>query len=70
MYIRHYEVTICDGCINLEGQECHTPECAFCFMNMDEVKETLRRVNLRVEFESLGDEPYIAEPISVGCKVE
>jgi hypothetical protein len=58
MKTRVYEINICDGCINLEGSECHTPECAFCFLGVDEIKELLRKTNLRVEFPS---EIYTAE---------
>lgn len=29
MKVKRVNILICDGCLNGEGQECHTPECAF-----------------------------------------
>ena len=39
--VRHFEVNICEGCLRLEGQQCHTPGCCFCFSSTEEVGEYL-----------------------------
>ena len=28
MKLKQIKITICEACLNGEGQECHTPECA------------------------------------------
>lgn len=37
-------VRVCQGCIDLKGQECHVPECVFCFKGMDEAKWLLDKM--------------------------
>lgn len=37
-------VRVCQDCIDLKGQECHTPECVFCFHGMEEVKWLLDKM--------------------------
>lgn len=37
-------VRICQDCIDLRGQECHVPECVFCFKGMDEAKWLLDKM--------------------------
>lgn len=37
-------VRVCQDCIDLKGQECHVPECVFCFRGMGEVKHLLDRM--------------------------
>jgi hypothetical protein len=36
--IRTATIRICQPCLDLEGQECHTPECVFCFRSVTEAK--------------------------------
>lgn len=43
---RHYEIDICDGCINLVGSMCDTPGCALCFMRTPQIKEFLQNALL------------------------
>lgn len=47
METREYAVRICDGCIKLEGQQCNTPECAFCRKTTREIAELLEACQLR-----------------------
>lgn len=37
-------VHVCQDCIDLKGQECHVPECVFCFKGMDEAKWLLDKM--------------------------
>lgn len=37
-HIRTATARICQPCIDLEGEECHTPECVFCFRSVTEAK--------------------------------
>lgn len=43
MKIRRYEIDICDGCIDLQGEMCHTPGCIFIRQTTEEIKEFLDR---------------------------
>jgi len=56
-----FEVNICRPCVNLEPSECHTPGCRFFLMGIDEIREYLSRLLIRVDFED--SETFIAEPI-------
>jgi len=47
MESRYYAVRICDGCIRLQGEQCHTPECAFCRKTKAEVAQLLEACQLR-----------------------
>lgn len=49
MKIRRYEIDICDGCMTLQGEMCHTPGCVFIRERTDEIKEHLSRLLLRIE---------------------
>lgn len=35
------EFRVCDPCVRLQGQECHTPDCVFCFQPVSVAKEVL-----------------------------
>lgn len=39
--IQRHTIDICEDCINLKGDMCHTPECVFIRQTMPEVKEYL-----------------------------
>lgn len=39
-------IRVCDDCVHLRGQMCHVPECVFCRWTMDEVRETLDKLNI------------------------
>jgi hypothetical protein len=45
--IRKFEVDICDDCVNLRGQECHTPGCRFYLCSMAEVGQYLNLLLIR-----------------------
>lgn len=47
METREYSVRICDGCIKLEGEQCNTPECAFCRKTTEEIAVLLEACQLR-----------------------
>jgi hypothetical protein len=47
MNVRMYSVSICDACIRLDGEECHTAACIFFLRGMDEVREYLNRMLIR-----------------------
>ena len=47
MITREYAVRICDGCIKLQGQQCNTPDCAFCRKTTAEVASLLESCQLR-----------------------
>ena len=49
MKVRRYEVDICDGCINLEPSECHTPGCIFFLCGIPEISAFLNRALIRPE---------------------
>lgn len=36
--IRTATIRICQACVDLAGEECHTPECVFCFRSVTEAK--------------------------------
>lgn len=37
------EFLVCDPCVKLEGQECHTPECVFCFQPVSVARAVLNK---------------------------
>lgn len=39
--IRRYEIDICDGCLDLQGEMCHTPGCVFIRQTTPEIKALL-----------------------------
>lgn len=39
--IHRAEFLVCDPCVKLEGQECHTPECVFCFQPVSVARDVL-----------------------------
>lgn len=41
MKIRKFEIHICNGCLELSGASCNTPECVFCWRTTDEVSNFL-----------------------------
>ena len=47
MSSRTYVVQICDDCLNLRGEMCHTPECVCIRMTMPEVGELLDKLLIR-----------------------
>lgn len=47
MELKEYTVMICDACYNLEGQECHTPDCIFYLRSMYEAKAALDMMLIR-----------------------
>lgn len=34
---------VCDPCVKLEGEECHTPECVFCFQSVSVARAVLNK---------------------------
>jgi hypothetical protein len=42
--VRRYSVDVCDPCIKLEGQECHTPRCIFYLHDIEHVKRLLSEI--------------------------
>lgn len=58
--VREYRVSICDPCMKLDGQECHTPGCIFFLCSMPEVRNYLSRMLLRVAFGE--NDSYTAAP--------
>jgi len=57
---RSYAITICDACINLQGEQCHTPECVFCWRTMKEVGEYLDVLLIRPRVDGKRFEPEYA----------
>ena len=47
MRVRSYRVDVCDGCMRLEGEECHTPGCVFFLRGIREIEEILNTTLLR-----------------------
>jgi len=45
--VLRYVISICQPCIELLGQECHTPGCVFWLCSMREVSEYLNRLQIR-----------------------
>lgn len=45
--VLRYMVSICQPCIELQEQECHTPGCVFWMCDMGEVSEYLNRLMIR-----------------------
>lgn len=45
--IRAFTIHICNDCLDLKGECCNTPECAFCRRSMEEVKEYLNVLAIR-----------------------
>jgi hypothetical protein len=35
------EFRVCDPCVQLKGEECHTPECVFCFRSVSDAARVL-----------------------------
>jgi hypothetical protein len=35
MKLKQIKITICEGCLNGKGDECHTPGCALCWHKID-----------------------------------
>lgn len=46
---RRYTVDICDDCMNLRGDMCHNPHCAFCRKTMKEVDTLLEGTMIKVD---------------------
>ncbi len=47
MPIHQFIIPVCDDCLNLKGEMCHTPECGFCRRTMAEVSELLNTLLIR-----------------------
>src|ERR1700690_3546222 len=45
--VRSYHISICDDCLNLIGEQCHTPECVFIRQTMAEVSNHLDMLLIR-----------------------
>ena len=45
--VRNYPISICDQCINLEGEMCSNPQCVFCWRSMQEVAQILSDTMIR-----------------------
>jgi hypothetical protein len=41
------EIQFCEDCYNLKSEECHEPECIFCFKGMKEVADILDALLIR-----------------------
>lgn len=52
-----YDIGICNACIYLEGDMCHTPGCVFVRLRMTEVKELLATLMLRDDDYGILPEP-------------
>lgn len=61
MKISRFIVDICQGCLDLEGEMCHTPGCFLCFRTTEEIKEFLNVALIRL---SCNNE-MVQEPILV-----
>lgn len=79
--IRTATVRICQACVDLKGEECHTPECVFCFRSVTEAKWLMdkmmiapiidgERFVLVDDDEALGDETQRRMDIVVESAVE
>lgn len=44
--LRDYPVTVCDGCINLNGKACNTPGCAFIRLTTPEIRFMLNQTQI------------------------
>ncbi|MBP9771441.1 MAG: hypothetical protein KBD16_00740 [Candidatus Pacebacteria bacterium] len=49
--IKVFEVDICEDCLALKGQMCHTPECVFIRCTMDEAKQHLSMLLIRMDID-------------------
>lgn len=59
--LQDYPVTICNACIHLQGNMCHTPGCAFIRCTMEEVKEFLNQTQICPLVN--GEKIYTVDPI-------
>lgn len=59
--LQDYPVTICNACINLVGNMCYTPGCAFIRCTMNEVKEFLNQTQICPLVN--GEKIYTIDPI-------
>lgn len=41
--IHRAEFLVCDPCVKLQGEECHTPECVFCFQPVSVARDVLNK---------------------------
>lgn len=48
MKISRFTVDICQGCLDLEGEMCCTPECFLCFYTTGEIKKFLNLALIRL----------------------
>lgn len=62
--LKSYEIDICNQCIALEGEMCHSPGCVFCHQTVSEIKRILDICQIRMQ---IGDELHIADgyPLSM-----
>jgi hypothetical protein len=69
--LRRFAITICDPCIRIQGQQCHTPGCVFIRQTMAEVAESLDALLIRPvlngvrEQEPFGEIDDAGQPITV-----
>ena len=59
--IQRYTIDVCEDCIHLKGEMCHTPECVFIRCTMDEVKQYLNMLLIAPIVD--GERIYISKPI-------
>lgn len=52
---------ICDACVRLEGEECHTPGCRFFLCGMQEVSGYLDRLLIRPKIDGKHTEEVLCE---------
>jgi hypothetical protein len=45
--VKAYQIAICDDCLNLVGEMCHTPECVFIRQTMADVSRFLDMLLIR-----------------------
>lgn len=45
--LRRFEIQICQGCLDSEGQMCHTPGCVCIWLTTQEIQDLLSRLNIR-----------------------
>lgn len=63
MKIKRFEVDICQDCLDLVGEECHSPCCVFCFRSIEYIQDSLMTMNIRLDFTESGGGIYIPEHI-------
>lgn len=61
---------ICDACYNLEGQECHTPDCIFYLRSMKEVEEALDLMLIRPIVDGKSIKAQEGAPIGEGHRLQ